>query len=257
MKKILSFLTILALLSTSTTNLVSCSSTNTAVVEPIAPPIAPIREFGVDYTFTNTGSWAAHTSYTVEFNSGTPDSLYLIDGDKIQMTWDWTDGSKNKYDIDSITLGTAIKVGIGSNTLNITFNNNNLNFSGIWKINGTSKFKIKLIDPSAPIPIIDPNYLVETPYGWNPDAEFFIYCSASKPAGLSFESGDSFSMTWYFDDTSYISYTINSVTLGTAITPSEVVDIKSDFKITFTGSTITVTNFFLIGTSHRFTVTFN
>ncbi len=156
MKKILSFLTILALLSTSTTNLVSCSfTTGTTAETPIAPPIAPIaptiapiypsRKYGINYTFK--GTWAAKSSFTINLNSSSPSGFYLETGDKIDMTWYWN-GSPASYPNCTIHLGTPYRPG-SSGTWEITFNANSLNVTSLR--NNSNKFIIRLNTPTSSV----------------------------------------------------------------------------------------------------------
>ncbi len=63
MKKILSFLAILALLSNSTTNLVSCSSSNSVK--------DPIWEYRINYTFKPTTTYFNYSAdFSINYNIG-------------------------------------------------------------------------------------------------------------------------------------------------------------------------------------------
>ncbi len=215
MKKILSFLAISALLSTSTINLISCSCR----ADPVGPikPIDSSREFGVDYTFTNTDTWSGDTSYAVSYNTASLKGLYLEDGDIIEMTWNWNGRVAKTYSC-VISLGAELTPDASTPTWKLILNKNYFYISHLMA--DVNQCTIKIMDPSTSIREYGKDYIfpIKINLSFGSNLDFTIYYNTAYLKGLYLEDGDQIQMTWDWDSGASTKY-FYIVSLGTELTP--------------------------------------
>ncbi len=224
MKKILSFLAISVLLSTSTTNLVSCSSDTSDPVDPIVPPEVPLREYNIDYTFeSTTPSFDSDTDFTVDYNTASPKGLYLEDGDQIQMTWDWDSGAIVYTFV--VSLGAELTPDTTSTAWKLTLNQNNFSVSHLKADADQCTIKVRG-------PIVVP---VTIDYSFEPDGSadpwwiaggsHIVQYNTADPNDLKLKNGDQVQITfiWTKEHDGSIGFTfLNTIDTSLSIYPDKI-----------------------------------
>lgn len=136
MKKILSLFVISSSILTSSSNVVSCSSSNS----PLNPTIS--RNYNKPYYFhadAKTVFWDRNETFDIIFSEGNPNNLYLQNNDIIELyfTYNITSPSKEYvFNFNNIKLGTEYLPAFISTTFKITFNKDSMNVKkNIFPIN--------------------------------------------------------------------------------------------------------------------------